>query len=113
MVDARALDNADLSDVKFLVNHMGKPLARNTNDTLKLVIDGNALHVTADLTKSFDARNTCEEIKNKLLTEMSWGYIPKAVVYDPVRKIRIIKEISKVLDVSVVNSGQNKKTYIE
>ncbi len=112
MVDKDALKNADMSDVKFFYNHGGKTLARNINGTLKLEITESGLYFEADLSKSVDARNLYEEIKNGLITEMSWGYIPIGTYYDSANKTRIIKEISKVVDVSAVSYPANKNTYV-
>ena len=44
-----AADAAARDDVRFLFNHDGMPLARTTNDTLKLKEDKIGLDVDADL----------------------------------------------------------------
>lgn len=71
-----AFENADLSDVIFQYDHQGKVLARISNDTLKVSFDEIGMKVSADLSKSQASRELFNEIKEGLVTKMSWGFKP-------------------------------------
>jgi hypothetical protein len=108
-----ALDGADLSDVIMQYDHTGKVLARKSNGTLKLDPDDpHGLKIEADLSKSTEARSLYEEIKNGLITQMSWGFIVQEDTYDRATHTRTINKIKKVFDVSAVSIPANDGTEI-
>ena len=108
-----ALVGADLSDVIVQFDHKGKVLARKSNGTLYMdPNDAHGLFVAMDLSKSTEARNAHEEIKNGLITKMSWGFVVEKDSYDRATHTRTIEKIKKVYDVSFVALPANEDTSI-
>lgn len=111
-IDRNALEGADISDVIMQYDHQGKVLARLSNGTLGIEPTEKGLFVYADLSKSQEARELYEEIKNGLVTKMSWAFTVAEEEYDKETRTRIIKRIKKVYDVSAVSIPANDGTII-
>ena len=111
-IDRHALDGADLSDVIMQYDHQGKVLARLSNGTLGLEPTNNGLFIFADLSKSAAAKELYEEIKNGLVTKMSWAFTVAEDEYDRETRTRTITKIKKVYDVSAVSIPANADTEI-
>lgn len=114
VIDRHALDEADMSDVLFQLNHCGSPLARQRNNTLSLFIDEHGLSVRADLKGSQPGRETYEAIDNGLIDRMSWGFTiaEDGWEYDRETRTSTITKVSKVYDVSAVSLPVNEGTEI-
>ena len=87
-------------DVIMQYNHEGKVLARLSNGTLGVEANDNGLFTFADLSKSRAAQDMFEEIKNGLVTKMSWAFRVSEDSYDRDTRTRTILKIAKVYDVS-------------
>lgn len=113
-VDARAFDNADMSDVIFQYDHEGRVFARLSNDTLKLSTDEHGLFVSAYLGGTQEGRNLYEEIKGGYTNKMSFGFTVKDDEITETKKgyLRTLRSISKVYDVSAVSLPANDYTEI-
>lgn len=113
-VDARAFDNADMSDVIFQYDHEGRVFARLSNDTLKLSTDEHGLFVSAYLGGTQEGRNLYEEIKGGYTNKMSFGFTVKDDEITETKKgyLRTLRTISKVYDVSAVSLPANDYTEI-
>lgn len=111
-IDRHALDGADLSDVIMQYDHEGKVLARISNKTLGLESTENGLFIFADLSKSQAAKDLYEEIKNGLITKMSWAFTVAEDKYNRETRTRTITKIKKVYDVSAVSIPANGDTEI-
>lgn len=111
-IDRHALDEADLSDVIMQYDHQGKVLARISNGTLGLEPTEKGLFIYADLSKSQAAKELYEEIKNGLVTKMSWAFTVAEDEYDRETRTRTITKIKKVYDVSAVSIPANGDTEI-
>lgn len=111
-IDRNALDDADLSDVIMQYDHQGKVLARLSNKTLGLEPTDNGLFIYADLSKSQAAKELYEEIRNGLITKMSWAFTVAEDRYDRETRTRTILKIKKVYDVSAVSLPANGDTEI-
>jgi len=111
-VDRNALDGADLSDVIMQYDHHGKVLARLSNSTLGLEPTESGFFIYADLSKSQAAKELYEEIKNGLVTKMSWAFTVKEDKYNRETRTRTITKIKKVYDVSAVSIPANNDTEI-
>lgn len=116
-VDERALDDADMMDVIFLLNHEGAPFARQRNGSLRVGIDSHGGWCEADLYGCRDGRDLYESIKNGLIDEMSFGFIiaDDGLEWDEDEDGAIhstITRISKVFDVSAVSIPANPGTEI-
>lgn len=111
-IDRNALVGADMSDVIMQYNHGGKVLARLSNGTLGVEADSNGLFTFADLSKSRAAQDMFEEIKNGLITKMSWAFHVTEDIYEREIRTRTILKIAKVYDVSAVSIPANGDTDI-
>lgn len=111
-IDRNAFDNADFSDVILQYDHSGKVLARTSNQTLELIIDDVGLKVRADLSKSKSSQELYEEVKNGLVTKMSWAFTVGEESYDKSTRTRKFLKIKKVYDVSAVSIPANQDTSI-
>lgn len=111
-IDRRALDGADMTDVIMQYDHQGKVYARMSNGTLTLTPDERGLKIRADLSKSAGARSLYEEIKEGLITKMSWAFTIDEEEYDRVNHERKIMRIKKVYDVSAASIPANPGTDI-
>ena len=106
-------DNTDMSDVIMQFDHSGKVFARNSSGTLIVEPDEIGLFMAADLSKSEAARNMYEEIANRLITKMSWGFIPGEYYFDEARRTIVHTSIKKIFDVSAVSIPANDNTNIQ
>ena len=122
-IDAHALDNANLDDVRLFVNHdTGKiALARskrgNANSTMSFSIDSEGLHIKAvlDVDNNQEARALYSAIKRGDMDGMSFMFRIKDyewVGLDTEMPTLIIKSISIVHEVSVVNFPAYPQTSI-
>lgn len=110
-----ALDNADMSDVIFQLNHEGAVLARTRNNTLSLTCDEHGLLVDADLSGSQQGRELYEAIANGLIDRMSWGFAidPNGGwSWDDTTRTATIERVTKVFDVSAVSIPADADTEI-
>lgn len=125
-IDPHALDNADLSDVKFLINHIDWmiPVARHRRgkrSTMDITIDEIGLFIKAfvDKEKNDDARKLCSAIERGDIEDMSFCFGIEIedggdewFDIDAEMPIRRIKKIRKVYEVSAVNDGAYPQTSI-
>lgn len=118
-VDARAFDNADMSDVIFQYNHEGRVFARRSNGTLTVNPDEVGLAIEADLGGTEIGRGLYEEIKGGYTDKMSFGFRVNADRWEERKaengdtiQLRTITEIGKVYDVSAVSIPANDATSI-
>ena len=113
IIERGALDNADLKDVRFLVNHNTDmiPLARsrnnNANSTMQMSVDdeGMAIRVNLDTENNSDAKNLYSAIKRGDITGMSFMFNIDSEEWEDLESehpTRRIKEIGRVLEVSAV-----------
>lgn len=113
IIESGALDKADLTDVRFLVNHdLSKiPLARsrrnNGNSTMQLSIDGEglAIRVYLDTENNADARALYSAVERGDITGMSFMFSVRGEEWENIdseHPTRHITEIAKVVEVSAV-----------
>lgn len=118
-VDARAFDDADLTDVIFQYNHEGRVFARQSNGTLTVTPDEKGLAIEADLGGTEIGRDLYEEIKGGYTDKMSFGFRVNEDRWEEKRledgtmaNLRTITKIGKVYDVSAVSIPANDATSI-
>lgn len=110
-----ALDNTDLSDVLFFVNHESDqiPLARsrrnNKNSTLRLTVDDQGLYFEATLDTEHNdlARSLFSAVSRGDISGMSFGFRVKDDEWtglDTNMPTRTINAISRIGEISAVNS---------
>lgn len=103
-------------DVRFLINHDGVPLARTTNDTLRLSEDSKGLRIEADLPDTTQARDLATSINRGDLDQMSFmftvGADGREWDFDAEPAVRTIHEMSGLFDVSAVTFPAYPATQI-
>lgn len=113
IIERGALNNADLRDVRFLVNHdLSKiPLARsrrnNGNSTMQLFVDdeGMRIRVSLDTEHNAEARSLYSAVERGDITGMSFMFSVNGEEWDNLESdhpTRRIKEIGSVVEVSAV-----------
>lgn len=113
IIERGALDNADLTDVRFLVNHdISKiPLARsrrNTpNSTMQLSVDseGLAIRVTLDIDNNTEAKALYSAVQRGDISGMSFMFSIDDEEWSDIESdhpTRHIRKISSVVEVSAV-----------
>ena len=123
IIEAGALNGADLHDVRFLVNHdLSKiPLARsrnnNANSTMQLMPDdkGMEIRVNLDVKNNSDARNLYSAIERGDVSGMSFMFMVDDEEWTELESdhpTRHIKKISNVVEVSAVTFPAYEDTEI-
>ena len=123
MIEKGALDDCDLTDVRFLVNHDTNriPLARsrknNENSTMQLKVDDQGLFIKVylDCENNTEARNLYSAIERGDITGMSFMFAideEEALDIDSDKPTYIIKKISSVVEVSAVTFPAYNDTEI-
>ena len=106
VIDSKAFDNADMSDVVLRYNHNDSfmVLARTRNKSLGLNVDEKGLFIDATLQDDItDHRNIFNAIKSGLIDKQSFAFTVDEYNYDYDTDTRTITKIGKVFDVSVVD----------
>ena len=112
VIDRRALDGCDLSDVIMNYNHGGKVVARLRNKTLVLTITDRGLDLEADLSGTAAGRDLYEEIDGGYIDKMSFSFVVRAAEYDAATHTRRITKIRKLYDVSAVDIPAYEETSL-
>lgn len=103
VIDSRAFDGADMTDVIFNYNHAGKVVARTRNKTLTLTVDTIGLKVEADLSGTEEGRKLYTEIKGGYIDRMSFRFRVAKDSYDRDTHTRTIERFKKIWDVAAVD----------
>ena len=123
IIEPGALNNTDLTDVRFLVNHDTSkiPLARsrnnNGNSTMQLSVDndGMSIRVTLDTENNSEARALYSAVKRGDISGMSFMFAIRDEEWDDLdsdHPIRHVKDISTVVEVSAVTFPAYESTEI-
>ena len=119
VVDARAFDNTDMSDVILQYDHEGRVFARMSNNTLTVTPDEKGLLIEADLGGTELGRQLFEEIRGGYTNKMSFGftvdgedYLDTKDVDGKALTVRTITSVRKLYDVSAVSLPANDATSI-
>lgn len=124
IIETGALNNADLKDVRFLVNHDTSriPLARsrrnNGNSTMLLAVDdaGMNIRVSLDTENNAEARSLYSAVKRGDITGMSFMFTVDGEEWDNLdsdHPTRRIKSIANVIEVSAVTFPAYEATDIQ
>lgn len=106
VIDSKAFDDADMSDVVLRYNHNDSfmVLARTRNKSLDLSVDEKGLYMDARLQDDItEHRNIFNAIKSGLIDKQSFAFTIDEDNYDYDTDTRTITKIGKVYDVSVVD----------
>ena len=119
VVDARAFDNTDMSDVIMQYDHEGRVFARMSNNTLTVTPDEKGLLIEADLGGTELGRQLFEEIRGGYTNKMSFGFtvdgediLDTKDVDGKDLTVRTITSVRKLYDVSAVSLPANDATSI-
>ena len=123
IIEAGALDGADLKDARFLVNHNTDmiPLARsrnnNENSTMQMIVDdgGMNIRVNLDTANNSDAKNLYSAIQRGDIDGLSFMFTVDADDWENLETdhpTRHIKKIGKVFEVSAVTFPAYPETTI-
>lgn len=124
IIEVGALDRADLTDVRFLVNHNTDmiPLARsrrnNGNSTMKMTADFQGLYldfVKLDVENNMDARALYSAVQRGDITGMSFMFSIDDEEWEDLESdhpTRHIKKIGSVVEVSAVTWPAYESTEI-
>ena len=123
VIEAGALEGANLKDVRLLVNHDTSmiPLARsrnnNENSTMQLIVDKKGLFVRIklDIENNSDARNLYSAIKRGDISGMSFMFTIDDEEWENLESdhpTRHIRKIGQVFEVSAVTFPAYEATEI-
>jgi HK97 family phage prohead protease len=123
IIESGALDQTDLTDVRFLVNHDTSkiPLARsrrnNGNSTMQLTVDAMGLGIRVDLDteNNAEARALYSAVERGDISGMSFMFGIRGEEWDNLdseHPTRRIKDISTVVEVSAVTFPAYESTEI-
>ena len=123
IIEAGALTDTDLKDVRFLVNHNTDmiPLARsrnnNANSTMQMSIDdeGMLIRVDLDTENNSEAKNLYSAVERGDIDGMSFMFTVDGDKWDEIESehpTRTITNIGKVMEVSAVTFPAYEATSI-
>lgn len=123
VIDKGALDNTDLKDVRFLVNHDSSkiPLARsrnnNANSTMRLKITDKGLEIEVDLDvkNNSEAKNLYSAINRGDISGMSFMFEIDGYEWEDLNSdnpTKHITKIARVYEVSAVTFPAYEETEI-
>lgn len=123
-IDKGALDEADLKDVRLLVNHNTDmiPLARsrnnNENSTMQMTVDEEGMNIRANLDteNNADAKSLYSAIERRDMSGMSFMFMVDGDRWENIDSdypTRHIEKISKVFEVSAVTFPAYEQTTLE
>lgn len=123
IISAGALDDADLRDVRFLINHNTDmiPLARSRNNNerstmqLQVTDDGMNIRVDLDVDNNAEAKSLYSAVERGDLDGMSFMFTVDRDVWDDPESdhpTRTIEKLGKVFEVSAVTFPAYQATTI-
>lgn len=112
IIDSKAFDGCDMSDVVLNIDHTGKPAAKTKNNTLLLDKRVDGLYIEADLSQNVTGRELYEDIQNKFYDKMSFAFSVDDDDYNQDTHTRTILKIKRLYDVSAVTFPAYSETSI-
>ena len=124
IIESGALDETDLKDVRFLVNHNTDmiPLARsrnnNENSTMQMTVgdDGMTIRVDLDTENNADAKALYSAVSRGDISGMSFMFTVDGDSWEDMESdhpTRIIRKIDRVFEVSAVTFPAYAQTSIQ
>lgn len=105
IIDPKALENTDLSDVVMLSNHdYSKPLATVKAGTLKLNVDKKGLHFEATLPNTTDGTDTFENVKAGNIDSASFRFANASDQWSKDENGNITRTITNIGDIFEISS---------
>lgn len=105
IIDRRAFDVCDMSDVCLKYNHsdVNYILARTRNHSLQLTIDDIGLKIRAELIDTTTNKDIYKMVQAGLLDKMSFAFTVVGEEWDYDTNTRRITNIDKLYDVAIVD----------
>lgn len=110
IIDPRAFDKCDMSDVIFNYNHSGRVYARTRNNTLSLVVKEDGLYMRAVLRADDQGhKELYNDIATGTIDKMSFAFHVNSSKWEFIEvddreiDLRTVLEIDKLYDVSAVD----------
>ena len=124
IIEEGALDEADLKDVRFLINHNTDmiPLARsrnnNDNSTMQMTVDENGMNIRVDhdTENNAEAKSLYSAVERGDLDGMSFMFTVDGDKWDDIESehpTRTITKLGKVFEVSAVTFPAYEQTSIQ
>ena len=115
VIDKRALDNCDMSDVVLRYNHNDSQytLARTRNKSLELELKEDGLYFKATLIPTTTNKDAYLMVQNGLLDKCSFAFSIQDWEYDEKNRLTTIKSIDKMYDVALVDFPFYTDTQVE
>lgn len=124
IIEEGALNEADLKDVRFLINHNTDmiPLARsrnnNDNSTMQMTVDENGMNIRVDLDteNNAEAKSLYSAVERGDLDGMSFMFTVDGDKWDDIESehpTRTITKLGKVFEVSAVTFPAYEQTSIQ
>lgn len=124
IIEQGALDNTDLHDVRFLVNHNTDmiPLARsrnnNENSTMQLMVDAEGMRIRVDLDteNNAEAKSLYSAVQRGDISGMSFMFTIDSKEYDDLESdhpTRRVKSIGSILEVSACTFPAYSQTSLQ
>lgn len=118
-IERGALDGADMSDVRALLNHdPNYVLGRTTSGTLRLKMDETGLMYEIDLPDTQAARDLAVSVERGDISQSSWAFMiddnedERGEKWEEGYKKRTITRVKRVFDVSPVTYPANPDTTV-
>lgn len=109
IIDSKALENCDMSDVCFRYNHREDVMimARTRKGSLQLLRDEYGLQIRANLFNIQAARDLYELIKEGAIDQMSFAFqcAEDSITWEGNICTRTVLKFKKIFDVSAVDTG--------
>ena len=105
-----AFDGADMSDVVYRVDHVGRVYARSSAGTVQVWTDERGLAQKTNLGMTAKGREHYADVAAGNYPQMSFAFTVAEDHYDKATHTRIIDRIAKVFDVSPVTFPANPGT---
>lgn len=105
-IDARALDDVNMDDVKLLFNHdTGNLLGRTKSGTLEVSVDEVGLKFRCELPNTTLGKDVMELVKRGDLSQCSFGFTVAEDEWDwsGEKPVRTIKKIDTLIEISLVS----------
>ena len=112
VIQPNAFDGADLTDVVFRVDHIGRVYARSSAGTVSVWADEHGLAQRTDLGKTQKAREVYADIAAGNYPNMSFAFTVAEDHYDKANHTRVIDRIAKVFDIAPVSFPANPTTEL-
>lgn len=123
IIERGALDDADLKDVRFLVNHNTDmiPLARsrnnNANSTMQMSVDNEGMEIRVDLDteNNTEAKSLYSAVERGDLDGMSFMFTVDGDRWDDIESdhpVRTITKLGRIFEVSAVTFPAYEQTSI-